>query len=187
MRRLAAILLLALTAGATLTSVPAAAQIQDRYCLQGKRWGYPGNCLFSTYQQCMATASGTPDYCGINPAYAYARDRHGRTIAVGRIDLIGALAGWEGVAQDQLVNTGSRYVHVPGNIRGRWRWSGRSAPTEAGHITGAGKARIFTSDHTPQVGGVFGLTSDLKRVEQCRVYREATYHARIDDIDRYFA
>jgi Protein of unknown function (DUF3551) len=26
--------------------------IQDRYCLQGRRWGYPGNCLFSTYEQC---------------------------------------------------------------------------------------------------------------------------------------
>jgi hypothetical protein len=49
--------------------------IQDRYCLQGRSWGYPGNCQFSTYRQCMATASGTFSTCGINPAYAYARDR----------------------------------------------------------------------------------------------------------------
>ncbi len=40
------------------------------YCLQGKHWGYPGNCQFATYQQCLASASGTQSYCGINPAYA---------------------------------------------------------------------------------------------------------------------
>jgi hypothetical protein len=45
--------------------------IQDRFCLQGKRWGYPGNCLFSTYQQCIWSASGTPDYCGENPQYLF--------------------------------------------------------------------------------------------------------------------
>jgi len=48
-----------------------------RYCLQGRDWGYPGNCQFSTYQQCMASASGTFSYCGINPRYAYARQRPG--------------------------------------------------------------------------------------------------------------
>jgi Protein of unknown function (DUF3551) len=46
--------------------------VQDRYCLQGRIWGYPGNCQFSTYGQCMATASGTNAYCGINPVYAFA-------------------------------------------------------------------------------------------------------------------
>lgn len=44
--------------------------IQDRYCLQGRIWGYPGNCAFSTYQQCMASASGTLASCGLNPRYA---------------------------------------------------------------------------------------------------------------------
>ena len=48
---------------------------QDRYCLQGRQWGYPGNCQFSSYAQCMATASGTLAYCGINPQYAFARQR----------------------------------------------------------------------------------------------------------------
>ncbi|WP_209312097.1 DUF3551 domain-containing protein [Bradyrhizobium niftali] len=52
-------------------SQPQATGIQDRYCLQGRRWGYPGNCLFSTYSQCMATASGTIDSCGLNPTYAF--------------------------------------------------------------------------------------------------------------------
>jgi hypothetical protein len=56
----------------------AAEQIQDRYCLQGRIWGYPGNCQFSTYEQCEATASGTYAYCEINPQYAFAHQRWGR-------------------------------------------------------------------------------------------------------------
>ena len=44
-----------------------------KYCLQGRQWGYPGNCAFSSYAQCMVTASGTESGCGINPRYAYAR------------------------------------------------------------------------------------------------------------------
>ena len=69
-----------LAAVSTLTVVgsalsAAAEPIQDRYCLQGRRWGYPGNCQFSTYGQCMATADGTDAYCGINPQYAFAEQR----------------------------------------------------------------------------------------------------------------
>ena len=44
---------------------------------KGAIWGYPGNCQFSSYAQCMATASGTDAYCGINPQYAFARQRRG--------------------------------------------------------------------------------------------------------------
>ena len=54
-----------------------AAVAQDRYCLQGRIWGYPGNCQFASYAQCMASASGTNAYCGINPRYAYARRYRG--------------------------------------------------------------------------------------------------------------
>ena len=68
----------ALTVAGSVTPASAEA-IQDRYCLQGRSWGYPGNCEFSTYQQCMATASGTNAYCGINPMRAFALQRHGRT------------------------------------------------------------------------------------------------------------
>jgi hypothetical protein len=52
---------------------PAAATggMQDNYCLQGRQSGYPGNCEFSTYQQCLATASGTGEGCGINPMRAF--------------------------------------------------------------------------------------------------------------------
>ena len=59
------------------TRVRAPASIQDRYCLQGKTWGYPGNCEFSTYQQCMWTASGTDSYCGENPQYLFAEPQRG--------------------------------------------------------------------------------------------------------------
>ncbi len=52
--------------------------IQDRFCLQGAIWGYPGNCLFSNYQQCMASASGTDAYCGENPAYLFEQRRPAR-------------------------------------------------------------------------------------------------------------
>ena len=47
--------------------------VQDRYCLQGRIWGYPGNCEFSNYYQCMASASGTDAYCGENPIYLFRR------------------------------------------------------------------------------------------------------------------
>ena len=58
---------------------PAAAEaIQDSYCLQGRQHGYPGACQFSSYQQCMATASGTGEGCGINPMRAFAGPRQGR-------------------------------------------------------------------------------------------------------------
>jgi len=63
----------ALVASFAATSPASAAQ--DRYCLQGRIWGYPGNCQFSTYRQCQAAASGTEAGCGINPAYAYGRQR----------------------------------------------------------------------------------------------------------------
>ncbi|MBR0740534.1 DUF3551 domain-containing protein [Bradyrhizobium liaoningense] len=58
----------------------AAPGVANGYCLQGRIWGYPGNCQFSTYQQCMASASGTDAYCGVNPAaaFAYQRDPRGQ-------------------------------------------------------------------------------------------------------------
>jgi Protein of unknown function (DUF3551) len=50
----------------------ASAAAQDYpYCLQGQQWGYPGNCEFTSYPQCQATASGTNSYCGLNPRFAY--------------------------------------------------------------------------------------------------------------------
>jgi hypothetical protein len=57
--------------GLLVTATPGFAA-ESRYCLQGKDWGYLGDCQFSTYDQCMASASGTAACCGINPAYGYA-------------------------------------------------------------------------------------------------------------------
>jgi len=62
---------------ASISSAAAQDRIQDRFCLQGRHWGYPGNCQFSSYAQCMATASGTDAYCGINPQYAFAPQLRG--------------------------------------------------------------------------------------------------------------
>ena len=51
--------------------------VQDRYCLQGRTLGYPGNCGFSTYAQCLASASGTDSGCGENPEYLFREQRQG--------------------------------------------------------------------------------------------------------------
>ena len=67
------ILTLASLAALAAATFPAAQAhpANDRYCLQGRIWGYPGNCQFASYQLCLATASGTAAYCGINPRYAF--------------------------------------------------------------------------------------------------------------------
>jgi hypothetical protein len=66
----------ALATAGSIWPAPAQAR-QDQYCLQGRAWGYPGNCQFSSYAQCMASASGTDAYCGINPQYGSVRPRGG--------------------------------------------------------------------------------------------------------------
>jgi len=58
-----------------LTALSASAQPNDPYdypwCLQGKEFGLPGLCQFTSYPQCLASASGTFSYCGPNPRFAY--------------------------------------------------------------------------------------------------------------------
>jgi len=81
MRRIFSLAILAAVSALSVVGsvLPVSAEaIQDPYCLQGRRWGYPGNCQFSSYPQCMATADGTDAYCGINPQYAFAQQRRGR-------------------------------------------------------------------------------------------------------------
>ena len=34
------------------SSAQAQTAATDRYCLQGRRWGFPGNCQFATHEQC---------------------------------------------------------------------------------------------------------------------------------------
>ena len=67
------------SSGLSRTRAPAVATPPDLYCLQNRGvWGYPGNCQFSTCEQCKATASGTAAFCGKNPHYLFAEQRRGR-------------------------------------------------------------------------------------------------------------
>jgi hypothetical protein len=72
--------LMALTAvgAATLTTSAPAAAGDYAYCLQGRDMGYPGDCSYSTYAQCMASASGRYASCGINPRVAYGQAQYPR-------------------------------------------------------------------------------------------------------------
>jgi hypothetical protein len=56
--------------GWAVSATPVAAQDYP-YCLQGRQQGYPGNCNFTSFQQCRASASGTSSDCGINPRFAF--------------------------------------------------------------------------------------------------------------------
>lgn len=67
-----------LAAGTLLALSPASAQTYDpRYpvCIHiyGDRMGDRIDCIFTSLDQCAATASGLPATCLINPYYAHAR------------------------------------------------------------------------------------------------------------------
>ena len=67
-------LFLALATSATIfaTSVAPVVASEYRYCLQGDDYAGAGDCGFTSYQQCQATASGRTAYCGANPYLANA-------------------------------------------------------------------------------------------------------------------
>jgi hypothetical protein len=73
--------LLAAAAVGAVTAIgiilPGPAQARDYpFCIKGRDYGTPvGDCAFDTYEQCLATASGRPDYCDANPFYAYPERR----------------------------------------------------------------------------------------------------------------
>ena len=70
--RNAMLALLALSAAAAATtagSTPAAAYDYP-YCAQGRGIGFPGDCSYQTYGQCMASASGRGLACNVNPRAA---------------------------------------------------------------------------------------------------------------------
>jgi hypothetical protein len=50
-------------------------QGSHRNCLQSLQSEYPGACQFTSYVQCMASATGKDDRCSENPRYEYARNR----------------------------------------------------------------------------------------------------------------
>jgi hypothetical protein len=54
-------------------SSPAAARDYP-YCLEEPGgMGIPGDCSYSTYEQCQASASGRYAWCNINPRVAFSR------------------------------------------------------------------------------------------------------------------
>jgi hypothetical protein len=56
---------------ATLAGSAPAAAIDYPWCVQGKEVGYPGDCSYTTYAQCQASASGRYASCGVNPIIAF--------------------------------------------------------------------------------------------------------------------
>jgi len=52
---------------ALATSATIFATCISPYCLQGDAYAGAGDCGFTSYQQCQATASGRTAYCGANP------------------------------------------------------------------------------------------------------------------------
>jgi hypothetical protein len=62
----------------TMGALPAAARDYP-FCIKGCDFGTGrGDCSFSSYQQCQATASGRDAYCDTNPYFsANAEPQHG--------------------------------------------------------------------------------------------------------------
>ena len=61
------------------------AKAQDYpYCLSGRNEGSPGDCSYSTYAQCEASASGREGVCGVNSRVAFARHPAPRGWSYGR-------------------------------------------------------------------------------------------------------
>ena len=52
------------------TALPAAARDYP-WCAQGGEYDYPGECAYSTYEQCQASVSGRLLFCDRNPRFAY--------------------------------------------------------------------------------------------------------------------
>ena len=73
MRSLIIPLGLAVAAAALMSAKPAEAR-DYKYCLYENN-DTAGDCYYSTYAQCQASASGRVAYCNINPRYAFAREQ----------------------------------------------------------------------------------------------------------------
>jgi hypothetical protein len=75
--RYLALAVLALGAAQFGSAAPAAARDYP-YCLQSRGLGYPGDCSYTSYRQCMASASGRNAGCAVNPRVAFENDRRMR-------------------------------------------------------------------------------------------------------------
>jgi Protein of unknown function (DUF3551) len=70
-----AILALSAATVATVAGSSPAAAYDYPYCLQGRGIGIPGECSYTSYSQCMASASGRALYCNVNPRVAFGQQR----------------------------------------------------------------------------------------------------------------
>jgi hypothetical protein len=59
----------------TLAGTAPAAAIDYPWCVQGREVGYPGDCSYTTYAQCQASASGRYAYCAQNPIFAFGQQQ----------------------------------------------------------------------------------------------------------------
>jgi hypothetical protein len=72
MRKMMFALLAVSAAGFTTMAGTAPAAAYDYpYCLQGGGFGIPGECLYRSYAECRASASGRRADCNINPRVAF--------------------------------------------------------------------------------------------------------------------
>jgi Protein of unknown function (DUF3551) len=79
MRNATLAMLFFLAAGAaTMAGAGPAAAYDYPWCVVGGGFGYPGDCSYQSYAQCMASASGRRVWCNINPRAAYGRAPRGR-------------------------------------------------------------------------------------------------------------
>jgi hypothetical protein len=65
-------------AAALAGSGPAAAAHDYPYCIEDRFSDFPHECNYSSYAQCMASASGRAAECVLNPRVAFDRARRGR-------------------------------------------------------------------------------------------------------------
>lgn len=70
-----AVLALSAAAVGTMAGSSPASAYDYPYCLQGRGVGVPGDCAFTSYEQCMASASGRALYCNINPRVAFGQQQ----------------------------------------------------------------------------------------------------------------
>jgi len=71
-------LVLAAAGAATIAGSGPAAAFDYPYCVQGRGVGVPGDCSYTSYGQCMASASGRGLYCNVNPRVAFGQTPRGR-------------------------------------------------------------------------------------------------------------
>ena len=77
-----AILALTAVGAGTMTGPTPAAAYDYPWCAQGRGVGIPGDCMYQTHAQCMASASGRNLYCNVNPRVAFGQlsePRRGRS------------------------------------------------------------------------------------------------------------